>query len=677
MISAGRVDRNRNWCRIVFGYVKLASAFALVGACFLVAVEPVSALAVSRYPASGNPVTASSPTRPTNIVIAVDESYSITKQDIVWERQAAQVLAVGDFSPESRIGVLGFGGDDRQYNAKTDRQSPWDQVCPMTEVNTQASRQSLSDCIDDLHKRLPGQGDYTDFIDAISHSVADLVSPPDSGRPLLLFLLTDGWLDMVDTPRYPGDIGKADSTGNQVLQNSTLPLAKADGVSIWPLAFGSKAAVDGPELQKIVTGGAQDSCDPALRDATPHVTRVDSAADVQALPQLFADATCGNYAPPTPKSTASIGPGGSADLYVTVPAVVTSGSIVVTRQSSKVKVTYFDPDGRQVPASGASFAGQTFSFAGTNGPVEALTVAYPIPGCWRVHVAAPAGVLPGGPVTASVLWQGVLHSDIVIDPPDPVPGQLVGVTVKLQVRTRPLSASDLAAAHVQVSVRVTGGGRSAPISVAVNDDGARPDQTARDGIYTGTFTVPRSARGALIARAAVLAQGVMGDTDSVSIAIDSDGLAVTGQMTLPESDVTQGGQVPGTVRLSNPGGKPHTIRLVTVDTPPGVTIAPSKISLPGTPRSTTYQFTLRFAASVPVGAVTGQVNASDARTGSVYAEAAITSTVVAALKSGYRWWYPVLYALSLIVAGLAGWGARVVYLRRRRAVRARAIPPLP
>jgi hypothetical protein len=650
MISAGSTDRYRNWSRRVFGYAKMTGALVLAGGCSLAVVAPGPVRAVSRISANASPAATSPLAAPVDIVIAVDESESITSAEMTLERTAARLIALGEFAVQSRIGVLGFGGPNEHYNAKTNPQPPVDQVCPMTEVDTLAAKQSLSNCIGNLRTRTPARGDHTDFIDAIKDGVGDLIGTRDTGRPLLLFLLTDGKLDMVGVPGFAGSSDTAiNARANQYLLTRTLPMAKAAGVRIWPLGFGPD--VDLQELQAIASGGAQGSCNAALPDATPHAITVGSASEIESeLPQIFANARCLSYFPGT---SASIGPGGSANLYVKVSNIATSGSLEVIRQFPQISVTYFDPDNGRVPVPKGFLAGQVFSLAGANGPVESLSVGYPIPGLWRVHVAAGPGIPPGTLVTTSVLWQGVLHSDIVTSPADPAPGQKVTVTVKLQLGTRPLSARDLAG--VRVGVRVTGPGLAAPISVPVNDDGIPPDQTAHDGVYNGSFTVPRSGTGTLTATGVVSAQGVSGDHHSAPITVNSNGLLVSGQMTLPSGEVAQGGQVTGTVQFSNPAGQQHKIRLVPVDTPPGVTVTPPTISLPPAAGARSFQFTLHFADSVPVGAVTGHINASDGVTGLVYAQTTIANTVVVAPKNHRSPWPSVLIAFGLVMVAVALW----------------------
>jgi hypothetical protein len=646
MISAGRAGRTRSWLPFIFGCSRVAGAVIIAGACSLASVGSAPAVAVARFPPSDISVATSLLAAPVDIVIAVDESSSIKPAEMMQEQDAARLIAFGEFAPESKIAVLGFGGRNKQYNAKTNREPPVNYVCPMTEIDTLASRQSLSACIGHLATRTPAQGDHTDFIAAITDSVSDLVGAGDTGRPLLLFLLTDGRLDMVDAPGYAG-LTKSEvyAKANQVLRSSTLPRARTRGVRIWPLGFGSDVNLG--ELQQIAAGGAQGSCSSALPEATPRAITVQSSSQIESvLQQIFANARCLGY---TPGTSASIRSGGSVNLYVSVPAVVTSGTIEVVRQYQQVSVTYFDPDNRPLRGQKGSLAGQAFSLVGANGPVESLSVDSPIPGRWRVHVAAPRGLPRNATVTASVLWRGVLHADIVTAPADPAPGQAVTATAKLQVASRPLSARNLADADVHISVRVSGPGLTAPITVPLNDDGIPPGPIAHNGIYNGRFTLPRSARGVLSVSGIVVAPGVTGDASSTSITVDSSGLLITGQMALSSGEVAQGGRVVGTLQLSNPVGQPHTIRLVPVDTPPGVTVSPSTISLPGTAGRTSYQFTLHVADSVPLGAVTGHINARDAVTGAVYAQAEISNDVIIGPKTHPSGW---LWVFTGLIAGL-------------------------
>ena len=123
---------------------------------------------------------------------------------------------------------------------------------------------------------------------------------------------------------------------------------------------------------------------------------------------------------------------------------------------------------------------------------------------------------------------------------------------------------------------------------------------------------PGQLRAPLLAEGIISAQGVVGDTDSVPITVRMTALTVTGRMTLPAGTVPQDGEVTGTLKLRNRTSLRHSIRLVPVDTPAGVTVTPKTISLPAASGPTSYHFTVHFARSVPLGPVTGHVNAGDA-----------------------------------------------------------------
>lgn len=595
---------------------------------------------------------------PVDIVIAVDESASITPAEMSLEQTAARLIAVGEFSPESKIGVLGFGGPNEFYNAKTNPQPPVTVACPMTEVNTVANRQVLSDCIGALRTRSPRQGDHTDFIDAINQSVSELTGLGDT-RPLLMFLLTDGGLDMVGSPNYSGSPQQVDQAAQNNLVNVTLPGAKAAGVRIWPLGFGP--AVNRGELRLIAAGGAQGSCAKQLPGAIPHAITVASAAQIHtAVQTIFAGARCLGV---VPGSHGEVSPS-PVDLYVTVPVIATYGTIEVVRQSPQVAVTFYDPDGNQVPTQGP-FEGSTFQLAGNGGPVEALAVTDPLPGRWRIHLSPQSGVPANTPVDSSVLWQGVLHSDITVNPPDPQPGKTVTVYVRLQVRHHVL-VDPAALAGVHVGAEVSGDGLAATLSIPVADNGAAPDQHAGDGIYTGRLTVPKSATGTLTFAGTVTGQGVVGDERHFSTTI-APPLAVTAAIDCPQAQIAPGGGVSCTIVVNNPTGAAHTLRLLPVGAPLGVTLSPATVSLSAATGSTVHDFTVAFQHSVPPGEVPGYIEAVDvANPDSVYAQKFLDVTVYVPPPWWKHWWVWAIGVVLLLFLVLAI-AALIAWYRARRA----------
>ncbi len=160
---------------------------------------------------------------------------------------------------------------------------------------------------------------------------------------------------MVGSPDFPGTNSQViNAKANRYLLTHVIPQARRARVRIWPLGFGRDANLY--ELQPIAAGGALGSCDAALPDATPHAIHVLSAADIKsALPQIFANARCLHY---TPGPKAKVGFGASVDLYVTVPDIVTFGSIEVARRYQQISVTDYDPDNSSRAASVTWTAGR-------------------------------------------------------------------------------------------------------------------------------------------------------------------------------------------------------------------------------------------------------------------------------------------------------------------------------
>ena len=554
------------------------------------------------------------------------------------------------------MAVLGFGGADAASSAGNP-QMPVDQVCPLTQVNTADKRQSLSDCIGNLRERTYGQGWNTDFISAINQATSDLSTSGDSARPLLMFMLTDGHLDLFGDPAYSGSAQQVQNAAEDNLLNQALPAAKRAGVEIWPLGFGRD--VDVSELGKIAAGGAQGSCS-NLPGTAPHQITVLGAAQVeQELQAIYAKARCLGL---SPGSSASLSGGQSVDLVATVPVIATDGAIEVIRQNPGIQVTFYDPHGHQVPDQG-SFDQSTFQLGGADGPVEALTITDPVPGVWRVHLQAPAGMASTA-VNASVLWQGMLRSDIVVVPPEPRAGQRVTVSVRLQVRGEVL-VDPAALAGVTVRAQMSGAGFAAPAPVSLADNGQAPDAKAGDGVYSGYLTVPATASGSLQFAGAVTGQGVTGDERHFSTSIVAP-LSVSAQLTLPAGTVAPGGTSTGSVTLGNSTGAAHTIRLILQDAPPGLTVSPSTFTLSAASGTVVRHFTMGFKAYTPHGPVKGTLEAVDAASpGQVYAATFIGVTVAVPPPWWQRyWWAWALLALALLAAITAA--ARSVRAAQRR-----------
>jgi hypothetical protein len=556
------------------------------------------------------------------------------------ERDAARLIALGEIAPDSTVSVLGFGGADAED--KGGQQRPVDQVCTPTQVSTVASRQSLSSCIGSLKVRTAAQGWNTDFISAINQAVADLKQAGNADDPRLLFLLTDGHLDLYGDPAYKGTQAQVNAAAQLNLKQQALPTARKAGVEIWPLGFGQ---ADLHELRIIAAGGAQLPCT-SLPNARPHAILVPNAASAEAkLPVIYGYARCAH---PGPARYLPLGPGQSATVPVNVPVIATAGAIEVVRQNPRIQVSFFDPHHEKAPLSGKFDDGSFVQLAGADGPVEVLRVTDPLPGTWTIHLQAPPGI-GNTQIQARVLWQGVLRSDIVVSPPQPRAGQKVAVSVRIQVRNQTVIQPS-ALAGVAVSAQVTGAGfpRPAPVRLTPNGSG--------DGVFSGSLTVPGTARGALNFAGIVTGQGVVGDENVFTTSVLSSRLQLIGQISLDQTSVSPGGTVTGTLLLDNQTGQAYKLQLVPIGADRGVTVDPPSVRVaPVAGKLPADHFSVHFARDVPLGSAPGRLVVVDP-TGNdrVITQTFLTVVVTFPPPLWERlWWAEALLAIVLVLIVVA------------------------
>ena len=615
---------------------------------------PAAATSFGANAAFGTLATGDTPSaapQPIDFVVLVDESGSITPSEMNDERAAASLLTQSEIAQDSKAAVIGFGSSNQPG------QSPVDPVCPLTTLDG-AGRQQLSGCVGQLHNRTADQGADTDFANAIQQALDTLNSAQDSATKLI-FMLTDGQLDVHNSPQYGSDPDHRQTNGAAAL-GERLQDATSQKVEIWPLGFGSD--VDGSELSKIAAGGytGQDLC-PGNASAKPIMHVVNGSSDVfNTLLQAFAGARCGNGVPGEKGTLPAPGPS-SLDLGVSIPAVASTGSLVVIKRDPHVVVTYFDPQGRQVPDQGTAF-GSVFEASGQNSAVEALRITDPVPGAWRIHLSAPAGY-GGEQVMSAVVWQGVLHSFITVSPPAPYAGEPVVVKVRLQTRAGIVLNRADQLAGIGVSATLTGTGLTAQ-TIRLADDGNPPDQTAHDGEFTGNLTIPASATGSLTLTGNVTGQGVVGDQRPTYLTVAKSAPLLTGTATINDHQAAPGGTVSGSLQVQNKDGSAHVLRLSVSGLSSGAqaTVTPATISVPGGSQQT-YSFKLAFGAGTPLGFQPGELDVTDTATGLPVDTPPIDVTLVAPPTWWSQWWWGVVTAAVILLAAIA---AAAAQLRNRR-----------
>ncbi|WP_189531631.1 vWA domain-containing protein [Streptomyces roseolilacinus] len=618
------------------GTAALALALGLAALTPAPPPAPAAAVGTTASPAEG--------ADPVDFAIVVDQSDSLSDEDLAREVEAAALLAQGEISERSRATVIGFGSSEKPG------QSPVREVCPPT-VADAAGRQRLSDCVQQLARRDPARvGPGTDFPAAIRQAVGRLTEKSAPTTPKVVFLLTDGRLDVDDSPEYGADPESRRANGAKRLADE-LARARREHVQIWPLGFGT--AIDRATLTDMAEGGYRGGC-ADLPSATPRMRVVaDSTGIDKAFQETFAAARCAGITPGDSKRP-------PADLYVTIPPIATDGAITVSKHDPKVTVTYYDPRGRKVPTRGR-FDDSVFELSGQDGPVEALRVNNPLPGRWRAHVEAPEGHRDRE-VAVRAIWQGRLRSAVTLDPASPRPGEKAVVEVRMQTRRGVVVTDPAQLAGIKVGARLAGDGFE-PVDLTLADDGRAPDRTASDVRFTGTVTVPAGATGALRLTTSMAAPGVTSDRRPLHARVGEGTPAVVAGLTVDRVTVHPGGTVHGTLSVTNNDTAPRTLRLALADQAAGteLRVDPATVTVaPGSRRDA--PFTLAVGPGTPLGDIGGQLTAVDAADHGRVLDSVFLDVRVEAPPTWLERWWP----------ALAGGGAAVLLLGAFLAVRLRA-----
>ncbi|GAA2432425.1 hypothetical protein GCM10010191_53060 [Actinomadura vinacea] len=616
-------------------------------------VQPVSARSAppAAPPAAAAPATAPE-TTPLDIVILADESASLSPQDVKEEIKATATIAQSGLNRRSRVTVLGFGS-----NNGGDGQRAVTELCRPTVVESAVRNDYLASCVRGLHRRTEAEGNDTDHVAALSQAIRTLEQGGPDGALKVVFVLTDGNLDVHRSPNY----GRAEGDRNTEAQRqlkTQLGLASAGRIQIWPLGFGSQ--IDQGALNGLAAGGSQQACNdrPGSR---PRARVVRGSGDVlRSLSEAHAAAACYGL---SPTDTTELQPGGEGELIVAIPPIATDGKITVSKGDPRVRVDYYAPGGdRPVPSSGRT--GDTeFSRSGENSVVETLGLVNPAAGKWKVKLTAPKE-LSRQLVSATAIWQGAVRSSIVVEPPAARTGQ--PLTVRLSLLTRRGAVTDPGTlASLNFAVVATGpalGGRQS--DVVVRDDGKAPDDVARDGRYAGTLTAPGTA-GDVTFTGVVSGEGIRAERVPVTVGVSADAPVLQGRIAFDsEAEVRPGAAVEGTLTMENAGG-PVNARLV-LEGPSQAATTLSAADLAVRQGRSDHPFQVRFGPQAALGGTSLTVKAVDpANLGKVYANGQLTVTI----EPPPTWWernrafiLAGLLVLALIAAALL-W---VRHVRRRR-----------
>jgi len=491
--------------------------------------------------------------QPVNVVILADESGSMQQypNEVSGERQAATQIVQEEWSPQSQIAIYGFGSAPDKRGALP--QSAIDQYCGPTELTGNAARTELTRCADEIRPRTKAQGYNTDFAAALTQAKTVLGAPQAVSRLPLVFILTDGHLDVGSNSPYSGR-PSSDAAGNAAAQKlitdpstGILHELRSIGAEIWPVGFGQ---AEKGELSVFARGGAQNDC-PAGSGATPEaaivppsVTSSAETEDIQSkLIGAFAEARCAALGQ---SIWAQLPRGGTVQKTVTISQLATLGALVVDKGDPRVEVTYTDPKGNKISdntpngQSAGSIDGASYVLTGgAQSLLETLRLDNPRPGPWQVTFTDPPGV-PAQMVGLSVVWQGEVQLEFVNQQVGD-PGQHYQLTVQPAVRSAPVSASALGGFTAGFNVSWPGG--------QVARVRARLDA---EGNFTAPVAVPRGQAGTARVTAMAAAPGVQGQAETDFMI--APGGALTVSLNIPRgTTVAPGHTVAATATIDTNG----------------------------------------------------------------------------------------------------------------------------
>jgi hypothetical protein len=520
---------------------------------------------------------------PLQVVVLVDESGSLSEADVVREKEAARTIVFSVLAPNSVVSVVGFGSSNKAG------QSAVDVVCQPTKLDASQKRDSLAQCVEKLHKRAPEEGNGTDHAAALQQALAFV----DSGGPdkKVVFLLTDGKLDVSDSPSY----GEPKARRNDVAQervDETLAKLDSAGAQVWPFGFGD---INPDALRGFARG---ESCTPAAPNPQARVTPT-SEDLTQAVADAFSSASCVKYIPP---KTDHLPSPGSVEFVVDLPTIASDASIVVYKQDPRVQVEYRTPSGQVAVPGGAG--GTTLELSGQATPTESLHIIEPEPGKWTIRLSAAADVPPQD-VAATVAYQAAVRASLTVSPPQPAAGQTVEIDMDVRAQGHAITDSQSLQGLTFVTT-MTGSSGFSPQEVKLAD----PDQ---DGTFTGQLKVPDDASGDLLFTGRVTGIGIGGDTREFSTRVQDAAAAIQGQIQFDSNRaaVTPGGTVAGSVLVTNNSGQPARLRLEIANPSEGTVLTVDPAIVQAAVGSSRTAFTLRFGADSAVGASSATVRLVD------------------------------------------------------------------
>jgi VWA domain-containing protein len=548
------------------------------------AIDPSIAWASQGAPPTASPLAAANAEPPSGVsvegVVLADESGSITQAGVDAERDAAAALVESDPSPGSRFMIAGFGSQ----NAPGQRA-----VVPYCNFITTASpsaRASLANCARQISPRTKAEGWDTDQAAAIQFALEQLAHRP--GLVPVIFLLTDGRLDVHNSPSYGRVTTDRTPEALRRLTQEILPLAKTREVQVWPLGFGPLATYASLEPFAVGGGGPSGRCVSA--ETIPHAIIVRNIGQVvRNLVAAEAAVRCGAVGSPV---TGIIREGSALDLHVAIAPIATDGALTVVTDNPLLQVRFLAPDGRAVPDNGA-VGNEVFDLSGGGERVQTLRITNPEPGTWDVRVSDPTGTAAGEPIVAFASWSGVLSSSLFLTPLQPVPGEDLEIEVHVLSRSGVITGRALDGVRVQARITDSAGSFEIPLHL-------------QGAAFRGRVTVADDARGTILVTDQVNGPGIAGDTRSATVTLQrTNFLSATFVLPVPAT-IHPGFHALGTVLTTNEG--PPAVGMLRLGgLSPGALVSVRWVPLQIPTGRATFPFTINVSRGTRLGPAYGSI----------------------------------------------------------------------
>ncbi|WP_214406136.1 hypothetical protein [Pseudonocardia lacus] len=540
--------------------------------------------AVSEHPfvATGAGSSAGSPVlEPLEVVVLADESKSLDDTAVAVVQDAARTIIASVLPPRSVVSVVGFGSQNEP--GQTAAQA----YCTRIELINQVGREELSDCVRKIHRRAPAEGADTDHLIALGTARDLLGVLPDA--PKLVFVLTDGRLDVPDSPIY-GSLSTPDQRTEVARAGMTETLRSLDelGVQVWPLGFGE---VSDDDLAELATGrGCSSTGDPVARVVGADLPRL-----VEVVRDAFEAATCVRFNDAVAGTVDGVGP---VEIPVEVPDIATDVAVVVRKGPADLVVSYLGPNGDSVDLTGDD-NGLRYNLSGQSDPTEVLHIDRPRGGRWTVVIRSPTGA-GAHDVVVNVAYQAAFNSRLTVEQQQLAAGDSVDVSMSVLVGDQILTdTSDLE--HLSLAVELAGEQPAVRSAVALAVDAS--------GIYRGRLEVPAEAVGELVVTGSVSGIGVAPNEIERTVSVLPEPAVLRGAIVVAPVPVAPGEALSGSVDTVNLSDLDKQLRVRLKDATGGLKVELEENWVE--PDDDTVQFEVQVPSDSPEGWYAVQVRVLD------------------------------------------------------------------